>query len=336
MEAPESSDTEVKSGTVVRRALGWLGSAYRRLSLSMFLSILLHAAVILLVILVLIYLNVEEREVQSPEISVTLMSADEIEEVSPNSLPEGHETEPMILEDEQPTLAETVEQQLRAEHDKEMAVLAEEIEQSADQIARAEAEKRILELEEQYRQELDRRVQAVADMLGKSSEQVAKLRQQANDVIGKIAKNEQRRRRWARWTIRHVGYLGIERVGGRLLVKGYPKPNQYTYIVNVGTSPRQKLGPKPDTYLFVSTTKAGLASDTAKCREAGVTLAPGTFIPFCVFPEGLEERLAKLEHEEMNKRGIGSEGQIVSTYFDLRENGTISLISMVLQKTSAK
>ena len=331
MKTPETTETNAEPGTVVRRALGWLGSAYKRLSLSMILSVLLHAAVMVLVVVVLFHASAEEPLAEVREISVSLMSTDMIDSLFSDNLPEDNEAEPMPFEDDQPTIAETVEQQLRDQHDKETEALAKRIEQSAGQTARAEAEKRIREIEEQYRRNRDKRIEAVADLLDKSGEQVARLRQRANDVIGNIAKNEQRRRRWGRWTIWRSSWLGVEKAGGQLLVKDYPQPGQYTYIVNVETSPQRRLGPEPGSFLFVSITSAGLAHDIMKCREAGVALAPGKFIPLYVYPRDFEDKLLSLERKELNRRGISEERRIESTHFRLHTDGGVSLISISIQ-----
>jgi hypothetical protein len=297
----------------------------------MILSVLLHAAMIVLVAVVLLHASAEEPISQVREISVTLMSADAIDAAFAAEAANEDKVATEPFEDAQLAIAETVEQQLHDQYDEEIETLAEEIEQSADRTAQAEAEKKIRKLEEQYRRDRDKRVQAVADLLEKSGEQVAKLRQQAKGVIGKIAKNEQRRRRWARWVISYEGYLDIEKAGGRLLVKDYPQPGRYTYIVNIETSPRMKLGSKPDSFLFVSTTTTGIAKDTTKCREAGVALSAGKFIPFWVFPRRFEDQLERLERKELNRRGSSEERRIESTHFRLHADGRVSLISMSIQ-----
>ena len=326
-----TTNNNFKAASPVRRTLNWLGSAYKRLSLSMLLSFMLHISLVAAVVLIILYLNVEEPRSQQQEVSVSLISEAELDTTFSYHDKDNSQSFPEPPENSLPTIAETLEREIRREHDRELEPLVEEIEQAATVEARKKAEEKIEELEKEYARRLDERVEIIADQLARSSQEVAKLREKAAAVIQDIAKSKQRKERWARWTILHGGYLGLDRAGGRLVVMDYPQAGKYTYIVNLNGAPRLQSGSKPDGYLFVSVGTMGLARDIAKCREAGVRLGASEFLPYVVFPTQLENNLVTLERQEMSKRGISNETRVQSTLFRLQDDGRVYLVDISVQ-----
>ena len=297
----------------------------------MLLSFMLHVSLVAVVVLIILYLNVDEPKAQQQEISVSLIRENELDTTFSYHDKDNGESFPEPPENALPTIAETLEREIRQEHDRELEPLVEEIEQAATVEAQKKAEEKMDELNKEYARRLDERVEVIADQLARSSEEVAKLREKAAAVIQDIAKSQQRKERWARWTILHSGYLGLDRAGGRLVVMDYPQAGKYTYIVNLSGATRQESGGKPDGYLFVSLTRLGLAMDIAKCREAGVRLGASEFVPYVLFPSQFENNLLALEQREMSNRGISNEAQVQSTLFRLNDDGTVYLVDMFVQ-----
>ena len=91
-EAAAADASESEAGSRALRALSWMGNLYRRISLSMVLSILLHLGIIAVAALVVVYGGKGDNMFSTREIKVSLMGVDDVES-GDGDKGQGHEEE---------------------------------------------------------------------------------------------------------------------------------------------------------------------------------------------------------------------------------------------------
>ena len=164
----------------LRRTVGWLGNAIRRLSLSMILSIVFHLAVVSLVALSLMY----TRDNPSPGasgVTVNLVDFDDLSDTSAEPVATGgnmaEATELGV-----PSLAEDLEQQMQRDTEHQFEDTSEKIVSNAERLARDEAARSMAEREADYAREQAAQIDKVAGLVDASTQEASKTVKQAGEL----------------------------------------------------------------------------------------------------------------------------------------------------------
>lgn len=109
--------SEPEAGGRALRALSWMGNLYRRMSLSMVLSILLHLGILAAAALALVYGGKGDNMFSSREIRVSLRGADDVES-GDNAEGDGHQDkgEPAKANPDQEDIQDNVVKKLQDRH----------------------------------------------------------------------------------------------------------------------------------------------------------------------------------------------------------------------------
>ena len=335
--AEQDNKTTVRPARV-RGALEWLGNTFRRLTLAMLLSILLHAGAIGIYVLVLLLISsATSPAVESREIRVSLSSAGESPEGPPAGSPAASAGQAPSPASPQTPLqggavaSQQVEDIRQGQKGQENAV-AEKAGERLKATTQGAAQEAKNQISRQYAKGIEDAARAIEGELARKQGQLGALRREARETIDSIAASKERRQQWQRWTVRFLAFpADMENAGGRMLVTDYPRKGDCTYVVKVATSPSRQAGQTPTTFLFAPADIYTLASFIAVCRSAGIGSLTGEFMPFAVFPKPFEDRLASLEREEMKNRNVRDANRIQHTIFDLHADGTVSLGTMAIE-----
>jgi len=310
-------------------APGWPGRLRIRLSASLLLSVLLHAGIAALVLLLVLYAATYTRP-PARDVTVSVVSGGP-EEPNPTSPAPGAAGAAAGPERDTATVVGDPSRAIEAEAEMRNDYLAA---QAGRAIAKSAAEATAQDKQQQrkkIRKEISRRLADIGKELADNEEEFQRLLQRAQDVIAQIDASKKQKERWARWQLRH-SMAAVQAAGGKLVVIDYPGKGKYTHVVNLAGEPRREPGKKPDSMTFSPVNRATQAIFIDICRRAGIALRTGMYVPCVVFPRKFESHLEQVERQYKKERHPADDRKIKNTSFQVHRDGKATVILMTLKK----